>query len=211
VLDRGRVVERGTVQEVLGNPQHARTQELLAAVPQGGRPGGAPSSWGEPVLQAQELYRHYHLPGGRRMNAVEGVDLSLHRGEALGLVGTSGSGKSTLARLLVAAERPDRGSVLLHGQDWSSLSERRRRPLRHHVRLVPQDPLSSFGPRWNGERILRAAAKAAGRKQSPAELAALVHLPAELLQRNPRSLSGGQRQRLAIARALAARPSVLIL
>ena len=212
VLDQGRVVERGTVSEVLDHPQHARTQELLAAVPQGGRPDGAASfAPGEPVLQAQDLYRHYHLPGGGRMTAVEGVDLSLHRGQALGLVGTSGSGKSTLARLLVAAERPDRGRVLLHGQDWSSLSERRRRPLRHHVRLVPQDPLSSFDPRWNGERILRAAARTAGTQQTPAELAELVHLPAKLLQRNPRSLSGGQRQRLAIARALAAAPSVLIL
>ncbi len=219
VLEAGRVVEHGPTSQVLTRPRHERTRALLEAVPRGPRPDRAgertPSTIddapGTPVLQARDLRREYRLPGGMTLAALDGVDLTLRRGEALGIVGESGSGKSTLARLLVAAERPDAGEVELAGQPWSHTSERRRRPRRDLVRLIPQDPLGSFDPRWPAGRILRAAIGVAGTDTTLTELAALVHLPPEVLGRRPRSLSGGQRQRLAIARALAAEPQVLVL
>lgn len=212
VLAEGRIVERGEVSDVLARPRHERTRALLAAVPHEARSDPSfDAREAEPVLQADDLHRRYHLPGGGRVDAVQGVDLTVHQGEALGIVGTSGSGKSTLARLLAAAEEPDRGTVGLCGGPWSDLTERQRRPRRNLLRLVPQDPLGSFDPRWTGERILTSAARISGTQRTPRELAAMVHLPADALRNNPRSLSGGQRQRLAIARALAADPAVLVL
>ncbi|PFG39713.1 peptide/nickel transport system ATP-binding protein [Georgenia soli] len=211
VLDGGRVVEAGPVGEVLGDPAHDVTRALLAAVPRGAR-RRAPVPASEPeVLRATGLHRRYRLPGGQAVDALDGVDLVVRRGEALGVVGESGSGKSTLARMLVAAERPDAGRVELAGEPWSELPERRRRYRRHLVRLVPQDPLASFDPRWSAGRILQSALRIAGSSRTPAQLLELVRLPASVLGRRPRSLSGGQRQRLAIARALAAEPSVLVL
>lgn len=215
VLDGGRVVESGSADEVLGRPAHPVTRALVAAVPRGpGRrtqaPGPPPEDVPE-VLRASGLRRRYRLPGGGTVDALDGVDLTVRRGQALGVVGESGSGKSTLARILVAAERADAGRVELAGEPWSELPERHRRSRRHLVRLVPQDPLGSFDPRWDGGRILRTALRLSGSARTPAELLELVRLPASALHRSPRSLSGGQRQRLAIARALAAEPAVLVL
>ncbi|MGM7669635.1 ATP-binding cassette domain-containing protein [Microbacterium sp. A93] len=211
VLDGGRVVESGGVDQVLGRPSHPVTQALLAAVPRGARQRPPVADEAPEVLRATGLHRRYRLPGGGAVDALDGVDLTVRRGQALGVVGESGSGKSTLARILVAAEQADAGRVELAGEPWSELPERRRRPRRHLVRLVPQDPLGSFDPRWNGGGILRTALKVSGGARTPEELLELVRLPASVLGRSPRSLSGGQRQRLAIARALAAEPAVLVL
>ncbi len=212
VLDGGRVVEHGPAEQVLHDPRHEVTRTLLAAVPRGPRrrTGSSPRE-AEPVLRATDLHRRYRLPGGGTVAALDGVDLVVRPGEAVGVVGESGSGKSTLARMLVAAEQPDAGRVELSGEPWSELSERRRRPRRHLVRLVPQDPLGSFDPRWTAGKILGAALRAARSRRSAAELLSLVQLPESTLGRRPRSMSGGQRQRLAIARALAAEPAVLVL
>ena len=163
------------------------------------------------MLRATGLQQRYRLPGGGTVTALDDVDLVVERGQAVGVVGESGSGKSTLARMLVAAEQPDAGTVELGGAPWSQLPERRRRPRRHLVRLVPQDPLGSFDPRWTAGKILQTSLQVSGSDRTPAELLELVRLPATTLARRPRSLSGGQRQRLAIARALAADPAVLVL
>lgn len=212
VLDGGRVVESGPADVVLSRPSHEVTRALLAAVPRGSRAGAPPPpDDGEAVLRASGLGHRYRLPGGGAVDALDGVDLVVHRGEAVGVVGESGSGKSTLARMLVAAEEPATGSVELLGEPWSGRPERQRRPRRHLVRLVPQDPLASFDPRWTAGRVLEAAVRVAGSSRTPAELLSLVRLPESVLRRRPRALSGGQRQRLAIARALAAEPAVLVL
>ncbi|MCM3660934.1 ABC transporter ATP-binding protein [Georgenia satyanarayanai] len=209
VLDGGRVVESGPAGVVLTTPAHEVTRALLDAVPRGTRPPVAEA--GREVLRASGLHRRYRLPGGGSVSALDDVSLVVRRGEAVGVVGESGSGKSTLARMLVAAEQPDAGRVELAGEPWSELPERRRRSRRHLVRLVPQDPLGSFDPRWSAGRVLRAAIRASGGDRTPAELLELVRLPPGTLGRRPRALSGGQRQRLAIARALAADPEVLVL
>lgn len=234
VMRDGEVLEQGPAAEVLGSPQHPYTQSLVDAVPGGHTRGErlAPQARatpnlhlartstgerGEPVLEAADLVKSFVTPDGRLTRAVDHVSFTLHRGETLGIVGESGSGKSTTARIAAALESADAGEVRLLGQPWSTVSEQRRRSLRPRIGVVYQDPLSSFDPRWNTERILLDAIPAdAGlsrgqRSQRVRDLLAQVALPAAVADRFPLRLSGGQRQRIAIARALATSPEILVL
>ena len=233
VMRGGEVLEQGTAAEVLGAPTHDYTRALIAAVPTEHTRGRslspvpvpdaaldapAPASdYAGPVLEARDLAKHFISPDGSVNRAVDGVSFALAPGETLGIVGESGSGKSTTARLVLGLEALDRGSVRLLGQDWTGIPERKRRPLRPRISVVSQDPLSSFDPRWNVERILVDALPRSEYRGSPtrraraAELLGFVGLGAEVLDRFPLRLSGGQRQRVAIARALAPRPSVIVL
>jgi len=241
VMQGGRVVESGSADQVLNNPGHAYTRSLINAVPgedtRGKRlsaptptsaaPNPAAPATPQPVaddgpvlqavLQAVDLVKRFTTPDGTVTTAVDNVSFTLERGTTLGIVGESGSGKSTTARLALALSSLDSGSVTLLGQEWSSLPEARRRTLRREISVVYQDPLSSFDPRWNAERILldsltdAAGQSTAQKKARVAELARQVGLPLEILQRFPLNLSGGQRQRIAIARALAPNPSVIVL
>ncbi len=180
----------------------------------GAPPRPAPA---EIVLEARGLVKHFRGPDGSSTTAVDDVSFALRRGETLGIVGESGSGKSTTGRIALALETPDAGEVTLLGQPWTSLDEPRRRASRAHIAVVSQDPLSSFDPRWNVERILRDALPAAqfptasARRARVAELLDQVGLSETVLERFPLRLSGGQRQRIAIARALAASPDVIVL
>jgi len=231
VMQGGAVLEQGTAAEVLGAPVHDYTKALIAAVPSEhtrGRtlsptlvPAAAnveashPISHG-PVLEATGLVKRFVAPDGTVNRAVDGVSFTVEAGETLGIVGESGSGKSTTARLALGLEKLDGGTVRLLGQDWSAVNERRRRRLRPRISVVYQDPLSSFDPRWNVERILLDALRStefskAARRSRVLELLDMVGLSAEVLGRFPLRLSGGQRQRVAIARALASRPSVIVL
>lgn len=209
VLAGGRVVETGPTAAVLGAPSRPYTQRLVEAIPRGPKRVAATLT-PDVVLSARDLTRTYPLPAGGEVRAVGDVSLDLRAGEALGIVGESGSGKSTLARLLVAQEEPDAGEVLLDGEPWSTLREAERRSRRTRIRMIPQDPLGSFDPRFTAERILRTALARAGTTGTPTDLLARVGLGPEVLGRRPRTLSGGQRQRLAIARALAAHPRILV-
>jgi peptide/nickel transport system ATP-binding protein len=235
VMRDGVVLEQGTAAEVLGAPRHEYTRALIAAVPSEhtrGRPLSPepvplpavalrPTFEGAvfegPVLEATGLAKRFVAPDGRVTRAVDGVSFTLAAGETLGIVGESGSGKSTTAKLALGLEWLDGGVVRLLGQDWSVLRERRRRRLRPRISVVYQDPLSSFDPRWNVERILLDSlrgirfATASARRARVLELLGLLGLPPAVLQRFPLTLSGGQRQRVSIARALAPRPSVIVL
>jgi len=235
VMRAGQVLEQGSAAQVLGAPAHEYTRALIEAVPTEhtrgsrlspvpvpeaalGAPAPAPTSaQAGPVLEARALSKSFRTPDGGITRAVDDVSFDLGAGETLGIVGESGSGKSTTARLVLGLESLDSGTVRLLGQDWSGIPERARRPLRRRISVVSQDPLSSFDPRWNVERILVDAVprseyrSSAARKARAVELLGFVGLGPEVLPRFPLRLSGGQRQRVAIARALAPRPSLIVL
>jgi peptide/nickel transport system ATP-binding protein len=233
VMKQGRVVESGPTAQVLSAPQHEYTRSLLAAEPSlhprgtrlsdtprldlvpGPHPPGPGTGDQEPLLSVRDVVKTFPAPGNGRITAVGGVSVDVRPGQTLGIVGESGSGKSTLARLVLGLEDPDAGSVLLDGQPWSGVPERRRRPRRGLVQAVYQDPLSSFDPRARVGAILREALALNGvprgqRADRAEELAQQVGLDGHLLRRRPIALSGGQRQRVAIARALARRPRLLV-
>ncbi|MCW4459164.1 ABC transporter ATP-binding protein [Microbacterium sp. MPKO10] len=230
VMTNGRIVEAGTAEQVLRDPQHPYTRRLLAAVPGPHTRGARLSDLAPvtaqrhphhddgdtgPVLEARGLVKRFPRPDGSVATAVDNVSFTLERGQTLGIVGESGSGKSTTARIALALSTPDAGEVRLVGRDWSRVSERRRRALRRRISVVYQDPLSSFDPRWNTERILLDAlppgTPRAIRQSRVRELVEQVGLTDAVLQRFPLTLSGGQRQRIAIARALAPSPQILVL
>ncbi|QTX04678.1 ATP-binding cassette domain-containing protein [Agromyces archimandritae] len=166
-----------------------------------------------PVLRLEHVVKRF----GPGRAAVDGASLELAAGRTLGIVGESGSGKTTIARLALGLLESDAGRVELFGEPWSGIGEHARRPRRRRIGLVSQDTHSSFDPRWSAGHTLRDALGARGAgvgegsREAVAELLASVGLSPEIAERHPARLSGGQRQRLAIARALAARPEVLVL
>jgi oligopeptide/dipeptide ABC transporter ATP-binding protein len=150
------------------------------------------------------------------VHALSGVDLTVRRGETLGIVGESGCGKSTLARCLVRLIEADAGSIRYNGEDVRALAGAARRRYNRRVQMVFQDPYGSLNPRMTVRQIL-AEALHVHRICAPAaiparihELLALVHLPRDAADRYPGEFSGGQRQRIGIARALAVEPESLI-
>jgi oligopeptide transport system ATP-binding protein len=174
----------------------------------------------EPLLQAQGLSVEFPLRGGllrrevARVRAVHRVDLRLDAGEVLGIVGESGCGKTTLGRALVGLVEPDAGALRVQGRDVAALSREERRALTRDVQIVFQDPFASLNPRKRVRQVLALPFEAHGLAVDEArirELAALVGLAPEHLERWPHELSGGQRQRVGIARALALQPRVVVL
>lgn len=148
--------------------------------------------------------------------AVRDVSLSIGYGRFMGLVGESGSGKSTLARCLASLERPDAGEVWLDGRNLLALNSRELRQARRRIQIVLQGSAASLNPRFSALEIVAEplAILGIGKRERCEQALALFEsagLPAQLAGRSPSQLSGGQRQRLAIARALALRPKLLIL
>ena len=159
------------------------------------------------------------FPAGKdgTVHAVRNVDLVLHRGESLGIVGESGCGKSTLVRMVTQLTDVSGGQILLDGQDVTSLPRRDRRQVWRKCQMVFQDPYSVFSPRMPVGTFLEEGlvhygimSRAQARRQVP-ELLRMVELPPELADRLPHQLSGGQQQRVVIARAISIRPQLLIL
>ncbi|MHA4814859.1 ABC transporter ATP-binding protein [Streptomyces aculeolatus] len=223
VMKEGEVVEEAPVGRLFAAPEHEYTRRLLAAVPKPPPPGAEPVAVAKPeaakdtTLRVRGLEVEYPGRLGRKgFKAVHGVDLTIGKGEVLGLVGESGSGKSTIGRAVVGLSRATGGSVEVCGTDVTGLSGRRLRAFRPTYSMVFQDPGASLNPRWSiGDSIAapllvnRTAGRAAAHARV-AELLEQVELPAQWAGRFPHELSGGQRQRVGIARALALEPELLI-
>jgi ABC-type glutathione transport system ATPase component len=175
----------------------------------------------QPLLKVEELAKKYErkdLAGAHvELLALDGVSFAVAQGTTLAIVGESGSGKSTLGFCISCLENVTSGSIWFEGTDIAVLGENEKRRIRPHIQLIFQDPSNSLNPRWSVEEILveplnlQSKLKREEMKRRAVELMAQVGLSSDMLQRSPAQLSGGQRQRLAIARALALEPKLLIL
>src|SRR5665647_3403221 len=228
VMKDGRVVERGSADEIFNRPQHPYTKQLLAAVPhllahaevdvtERPREGIVSGSAAEPVMEAKGLVLEY--PGRGRIpafRAVDGIDLTIDRGEVVGLVGESGSGKTTVGRAMVGLLPVMEGSLRIGGHEMAGIGSKELRELRRNVSIVFQDPGSSLNPRLPigqsiGEPLLlHKIASGAELHRKVEDLLDQVHLERSMRNRYPHELSGGQRQRVGIARALALSPKLLV-
>jgi peptide/nickel transport system ATP-binding protein len=219
VMQHGVIVEQGTAADVLNNPQHAYTKQLIAAVPPLKAPPPRALS-DENILTIKGVSKTYRSGGflgrGARVTpAVRDVTLHLPRGATLGIVGESGSGKSTLARCLVRLIDPDSGAIVLEGKDWAKLSREEVRRETRHIQMVFQDPFASLNPRRKAAELVAQGPIVHGTPRAQAiadarELFALVGLDPSAGDRFPHEFSGGQRQRIGLARALALKPAVLV-
>ncbi|MFE5090301.1 dipeptide ABC transporter ATP-binding protein [Streptomyces sp. NPDC056638] len=216
VMQSGRAVERGPVGEVLVAPREPYTQALLAAVPRiparpaasdekpaadegGASADGEEAVGSDPLVEAVDV-RQVFGRGKSALAAVDGVSLTVRRGETLGIVGESGSGKTTLGRMLVGLLEPTSG----------------RLTRRARVQMVFQDPVSSLNPRRSIGESVADPLRASGERDEAVirarvrDLLKRVGLDPEQYDRYPHEFSGGQRQRVGIARALAAEPELIV-
>ena len=171
---------------------------------------------GVALVEAQGLCKYFKVSGGRVLHAVENVDLTIHRGETLGLVGESGCGKSTLGRTLMGIYAPTKGKLLWSGTEMNLHNKKERFAFSKKAQIVFQDPYASLDPRMTVGSIIEEGMvihgmyDEAGRKQRVAELLDTVGLNREHANRFPHEFSGGQRQRIGIARALAIEPEFIV-
>ncbi|MGB1310647.1 MAG: ABC transporter ATP-binding protein [Leucothrix sp.] len=227
VMQNGQLVEQGTTRNVLSNPQHAYTQQLLAAVPENlaKRPVDALESEKpvETMVSVNDLKVWFPIRTGlfRRISshlkAVDGVDLSIRKGVIMALVGESGCGKTTLGRAILQLEKPTAGSVKLLDQELTGLTADQLRPIRPRMQIAFQDPQSSLNPRLQIVTTLTEPMKAHGigenqedRIERAAQVLAQVQLSEDYLWRYPHEFSGGQRQRIGLARALVTNPAFIV-
>ncbi|MFM0594806.1 ABC transporter ATP-binding protein [Paraburkholderia dilworthii] len=225
VMEKGVLVETNTTEALFSNPQHPYTRRLLDSEPQR---AVEPVEPGAPrLLEVQGLAVDYSMSakgwrslfGRSTFRAVQDVDLSVRRGETLGIVGESGSGKSTLAATVLGLQRPAAGAIHIDGLPLASLkTAKSRRALYARMQVVFQDPFGSLSPRMTVEQIIGEGLvmhspelDAKARRARIGSLLEEVGMPADAMLRYPHEFSGGQRQRIAIARALAVEPELLVL
>jgi len=173
----------------------------------------------DPIVTIEHLVKEYAVRGGHdaTLVALDDVNLTVGRGEILGIMGESGCGKSTLAKVLLRLEPPTSGTVTVDGEDLARLDRAQSERYPRKVQMVFQDPYGALAPRMNVGTALEEPLRIhkigdkQQRRQRVQELLALVGLDTSLANRYPHQLSGGQRQRVNIARALALDPEVLVL
>ncbi|MGM9445859.1 ABC transporter ATP-binding protein [Streptomyces murinus] len=182
-----------------------------------------PGTDGERLLEVAGLTKHFPVKGGfpiRRtigqVQAVDGIDLTVHTGESFGLVGESGCGKSTTGRLITRLMEPTAGTVTYRGRDISHASRKQLAPIRSEIQMIFQDPYSSLNPRQtvgtiiSGPMEINGVNPQGGREKRVRELLEIVGLNPEHYNRFPHEFSGGQRQRIGVARALALEPKLIV-
>ncbi len=225
VMRQGHTIEQGQTAAVFSQPKADYTRSLIKQDFGQALDLFADSSKQPTVLQVSNLQVQFPIEkslfGGtkRWFDAVKDVDMTLQKGQALGIVGESGSGKTTIALALsqlLSNQARVSGQIMVNGQDITALSKRDLRTFRSQIQMVFQDPFASINPRMTVMQIVEEGLLVQGvnkveRQQAVMDSLATVHLPLAFAQRYPHELSGGQRQRVALARALIMRPSLLIL
>jgi peptide/nickel transport system ATP-binding protein len=222
VMEKGKIVEQGTPQDIYHRPRHPYTIKLIAAIPRLDKKNMniAPVNT-KPLLEAKELVVNFKnsisLFKDEVLQAVRSSNLALHQGEILGIVGESGCGKSTFARALATIIQPSSGALKLFGEDYCSSNKELKLKAQKDIQIIFQDPMSSMNPRMNIGSILseplwthqkQLSKKTITKKVINAILE--VGLDETYLSRYPHELSGGQCQRVVIARALILKPRVII-
>ncbi|HEX2113276.1 MAG TPA: ABC transporter ATP-binding protein [Alphaproteobacteria bacterium] len=220
VMQQGKIVETGPVEQVFTAPQHEYTRHLLAAEPKG-EPSPPPPD-ARTVIAARDLRVWFPIKAGvfrhtvGHVKAVDGIDVSVKEGHTLGIVGESGSGKTTLGLALLRLES-SKGTIEFDGRAIQDLRASELRPLRREMQIVFQDPFGSLSPRLSVGEIVEEGLRIhkigtpAEREQMIVEVLREVRLDPETRHRYPHEFSGGQRQRVAIARALVLKPRLVIL
>src|SRR5699024_5636653 len=169
----------------------------------------------EPILKINNLSKHFKVEGGN-LQAVDGLNFEIFKGETFGLVGESGCGKSTAGRTIMRLYEPTAGEAIFEGKDIFKLDPREMKEFRKDMQMIFQDPYASLDPRKTVEEIVSESLDIYGignrkeRSNRVIELLELVGLGEEHMNRFPHEFSGGQRQRIGIARALALRPKFII-
>lgn len=225
VMRQGQTIEQGRTAAVFSQPKAEYTRSLIKQEFGQALDLFDAESQQSTVLKVNNLQVQFPIEkslfGGtkRWFKAVKDVDMSLQKGQALGIVGESGSGKTTIALALsqlLSNQARVSGQIMVNNQDIAALSKRDLRTFRSQIQMVFQDPFASINPRMTVMEIVEEGLLVQGvvkvaRQQAVMNSLATVHLPLEFAQRYPHELSGGQRQRVALARALIMQPSLLIL
>ena len=221
VMQKGTIVESGSVAEVFENPQHAYTRALLAAEPKGmpapSNPAAAPIITGDDIKVWFPIKRGFLRRTIGHVKAVDGISLIVREGQTVGVVGESGSGKTTLGLALLRLIR-SQGPIAYLGQRIDGFDSKAMRPLRRDMQIVFQDPYGSLSPRMSVADIVEEGLlvqdhglNAAQRREIVARALADTGLDPAAMDRYPHEFSGGQRQRIAIARAMALNPKFVVL
>jgi microcin C transport system ATP-binding protein len=221
VMNGGKIVEKGLVEQVFGSAKHPYTKALLAAEP---KPDPAPPRPESPVvISATDLKVWFPVKRGLlrqivgHIKAVDGVSLAVRKGETLGVVGESGSGKTTLGLALLRLISSN-GPIVFLGNDIQGLRFKAMRPFRRDMQIVFQDPFGSLSPRMAvgdivAEGLLVHQPRLSGEEREERVIKALqdVGLDPDTRFRYPHEFSGGQRQRISIARAAVLEPNFVVL
>ena len=221
VMQKGRIVEAGPVEQVFGNPQHAYTKALLAAEPKGqpapANPHAKPVVTGDNIRVWFPIKRGFMRKTIGYVKAVDGISVTVREGETVGVVGESGSGKTTLGLALLRLIRSE-GPITYLGSRIDGFDSKNMRPLRRDMQIVFQDPYGSLSPRMSvadiveeGLAIQRPDLSRLARREIVAQALADTGLDPTAMDRYPHEFSGGQRQRIAIARAMALNPKFVVL
>ncbi|WP_374834351.1 dipeptide ABC transporter ATP-binding protein [Paenochrobactrum pullorum] len=219
VMRKGEIVEEGACAELIANPQHEYTRSLLQAMPVRG-PARHLENKGKPVIEVRALEVEYRVSSGllasRKMKrALHGIDLAVHSGEVVALVGASGSGKTTLGRCIAGLVPASAGEILFRGEAVQTGSKCYQ-DYRLNCQMIFQDPFGSLDPRMKikdlvGEALrLDKTINAQEKQERVKTILEEVELGNQYLDRYPHELSGGQRQRVAIARAVIGRPQFVV-